>query len=72
MRLQMSISKEMANALKSEQNERMLGGVQETMRSIIADYFMIKKMQEPRENPRKAAKEKKEEKIEFRQNPLIV
>jgi len=71
MRFQMSVSKEMASALGGERKERMLGSLQETMRSIVADYFMIKKMQTPEAAPKKMKKEK-EEKIEVYHNPLVV
>lgn len=71
MRFQMSVSKEMSSALNGEQKERMLGSLQETMRSIVADYFMIKKMQNPEAAPKKMKKEK-EEKIEVYHNPLVV
>jgi len=71
MRFQMSVSKEMASALKGEQKERMLGSMQETMRSIAADYFMIKKMQSAEAAPKKMKKEK-EEKLEVPINPLVI
>lgn len=71
MRFQMSVSKEMASALGGEQKERMLGSLQETMRSIVADYFMIKKMQSPEAAP-KRMKKQKEEKLEITHNPLVV
>ncbi|MDD5181893.1 MAG: hypothetical protein PHC66_01830 [Candidatus Nanoarchaeia archaeon] len=71
MRFQMSVSKEMASALNCEQKERMLGSLQETMRSIIADYFMIKRMQSQESAPKKIKKQK-EEKLEIIHNPLVV
>jgi len=71
MRFQMSVSKEMASALNGEQKERMLGSLQETMRSIIADYFMIKRMQSAEAAPKKIKKQK-EEKLEIPHNPLVV
>ena len=69
----MSISLQMAKALEEELKERMLGSVQETMRSIVADYFMIKRMQISPEIRRKALKvSSNKEEIIIKQNPLIV
>ena len=73
MRFQMSVSLQMAKALEEELKERMLGSVQETMRSIVADYFMIKRMQISPEIRRKALKvSSNKEEIIIKQNPLIV
>jgi hypothetical protein len=51
MRLQMSLSKEMAEALKAEAKKRKLDSLQETMRAVLSEYFMC------------TGREKKEKKI---------
>jgi len=43
----MSITKDMAEALKSDAKKRKIGSIQETMRSILGEYFMLRK--EPKE-----------------------
>lgn len=51
MRFQMSVSAEMAKALKDEAKKRKLDTIQETMRSILSEYFMLRKTSE--EKPEK-------------------
>ena len=70
MRFQLSISEKMEKALNSEKDERMLSSLQETMRSIIADYFVMKKIQIERQDIKR--KQKKEIKSNTSSNPLIV
>jgi hypothetical protein len=37
----MSLSKEMAEALKAEAKKRKMDSIQETMRAILSEYFMF-------------------------------
>jgi hypothetical protein len=46
MRFQMVASTEMAKALKDEAKKRKLDTIQETIRSILSEYFMLRKTSE--------------------------
>ena len=49
----MSLTKEMGLALKNEAKKRKLATMQETMRAILGEYFMLRKEHEPEEKPAK-------------------
>jgi hypothetical protein len=49
----MSITKDMAQALKDEAKKRKLATIQETMRSMIGEYFMLEeRLKDKKEKPR--------------------
>ena len=48
----MSLTKEMAKALEEEARKRKLGSIQETMRAILSDYFIIKDSEKGRKQPK--------------------
>lgn len=61
----MSITKEMAQALKEEAKKRKIGTIQETMRALLGEYFMLEeKAAEKRKNAPKP-----QPKVEF-VNPI--
>ena len=45
----MSLTKEMAQALKDDAKKRKLSTIQETMRAILGEYFMLRKEPEKKE-----------------------
>jgi hypothetical protein len=45
----MSITKEMVQALKEEAKKRKIGSIQETMRAILGEYFMLRGEKESRQ-----------------------
>ena len=49
----MSLTKEMGLALKDEAKKRKLSTMQETMRAILGEYFMLRKEREPDEKSTK-------------------
>ena len=65
MRFQMSVTKEMAQALRDDAKKRKLATMQETMRAILGEYFMLRK--EPKE---KHVEEKKPTRRIESSNPL--
>jgi len=62
----MSVTKDMIEALKTEQKDRMLCSPQEVIRAIIAEYFMRKNKESKHMIP--LAKRK----IDLGHNPLVV
>lgn len=62
----MSVTKDMLEALKTEQKDRMLCSSQEVIRAIIAEYFMHKNKESKNRIP--LAKRR----IDLGHNPLIV
>lgn len=52
----MSVTKEMADSLRAEAKKRKLGSVQEAMRAVLSEHFMLEEKAKEKPEPRRTIK----------------